>query len=109
LSEETRILLLCRHDELAKTLLRVITDKSPWTVAEFDYHSASIDQLAQQNFDILLVGSGFSEEEESRLDHYIRTERPNVHIIFHYGGGSGILYSEVLHALDQSKSQELSF
>jgi hypothetical protein len=102
LEKHLNILVLCRNQQLLDTLVRVIRDKSPWHPVVGDFDRANFSFLNTTEFDILLVGSGFSEEEECALASHLHQFFPEKHLVYHYGGGSGLLFSEIHHKLDES-------
>jgi len=59
----------------------------------------SIDELeAKLNktpFDILLMGAGFNEDEEHQIRKTAAAFLPDIKIVEHYGGGSGLLLEEL--------------
>ena len=57
----------------------------------------------RENIDIILLGSGIDEESEAMLDAFFRKVNSKIKIIQHYGGGSGLLKSEILLALSNFK------
>jgi hypothetical protein len=50
------------------------------------------------------LGSGIQEESESNLCAFFVEQNPNIIIVQHYGGGSGLLKSEILLALENCKN-----
>jgi hypothetical protein len=57
----------------------------------------------KENIEIVLLGSGIDEESEAMLDAFFRKVNSKIKIIQHYGGGSGLLKSEILLALSNFK------
>jgi hypothetical protein len=102
LEKPLNILVLCRNQQLLETLVRVIRDKSPWHPVVCDLDGADFSFLKAPEFDILLVGSGFSEVEEADMEVAFKKHFPKKHLVYHYGGGSGLLFSEIHHKLDES-------
>jgi Mg2+/Co2+ transporter CorC len=49
------------------------------------------------------LGSGIQYENEINLRSFFKKQNPNCIIIQHYGGGSGLLKSEILLALEDIK------
>jgi len=96
-----RILAIGRNDEILQTLLRIIQKNEHWQAA-----GALTDEAAMQIFDsvhtdIVLLSNGIDENSEHKLRTYFTEKNPAVIIIQHYGGGSGLLKNEILHALDK--------
>jgi hypothetical protein len=87
--------------------VRVIRDKSPWHPVVCNFDSADFRFLETINFDILLIGSGYTEEEEKALEEVVQQQFPDKHLIYHYGGGSGLLFSEIHHKLNESLPEQV--
>ena len=58
----------------------------------------------RKDFSLVLLGSGIQEESESNLCTFFNKQYPNIVIVQHYGGGSGLLKSEILLALENNKN-----
>ncbi len=58
-----------------------------------------ISQASAQNYDLVLIGSGLNRRFEDRVILCARSRNPDVKIIYHFGGGSGLLKSELSRAL----------
>ena len=59
--------------------------------------------FCKKEFSIVLLGSGIQYENEINLRSFFKKQNPNCIIIQHYGGGSGLLKSEILLALEDIK------
>ena len=97
--EKTKILIVCAHDEILKTIVRLI-DSNP------KYHGTGANTLEQAltvfksaSFQLVLIGAGLADQEEKELIAGITRISPNVPIIHHYGGGSGLLFTEIYQNL----------
>ena len=58
----------------------------------------------RKDFSLVLLGSGIQEQSEIDLCTFFRNQNPNISIVQHYGGGSGLLKSEILVALENIKN-----
>jgi hypothetical protein len=105
--EKLHLIVCCRHPEILDTLIRVINHKTIYT-AEGCY---SVNQLADLSFlakaNMILIGSGFTEEEEIQLEALVHQLKPGTPVVFHYGGGSGLLHAEIISALSAGQSLSL--
>jgi len=72
-----------------------------------DFDGVNFSFLNTTDFHILLVGSGYSEEEECDLAAHLDQFFPDKHLVYHYGGGSGLLFSEIHHKLDESLPEQV--
>ncbi|PHI21309.1 response regulator receiver protein [Lewinellaceae bacterium SD302] len=81
-------------------MLRLVDNHDGW-------QSSSADSLARVNellrsdhsYELVLLGSGFGIEERAQLSEIIQNRQLNTKLVDHFGGGSGLLYSEVMRAL----------
>lgn len=100
--KEIKILVLCAHSEILKTILRLIQTQEGWTGIGASVISEALKQGSDSSFDLVLLGSGFSEPEYREFKKEIKKIQPNIPIIQHYGGGSGLLFGEIQYALSLS-------
>jgi hypothetical protein len=94
-----RILAVCANPDILKVILRLIHANENWEASGRSTPSDGIDALLADQFDLLLIGSGFTEAEEENLVEYVQSNCPDTRIIKHYGGGSGLLSAEIYQAL----------
>lgn len=97
--ERVKILVACMNEDIRAVILRLINANEFWHASGSSDVSSTIDALNSDVFNVLLLGSGLSEQEENSLTEYVRSNLPEVRIIKHYGGGSGLLYAEIYQAL----------
>lgn len=87
------ILVLCSHPEIKDTILRLLSGEADW-IAEAA-NNAEEALKAKGNYDIILLGSGFSLSADKELCNHLQQQHSNARIIEHYGGGSGLLFGEI--------------
>ena len=89
--KEAKILIVGKHPEIMKTILRLINNKPDWTgIGAFTVAEA----LSQAGIDVVLLGAGLSIAETQQIQQNF-----SVPVVQHYGGGSGLLYAEIYQAL----------
>ena len=84
-------------------VVRLINANENWEGIGAVTDEEAIQIFQKENFDIVLLGSGIDEESEVMLDAFFRKVNSKIKIIQHYGGGSGLLKSEILLALSNFK------
>ena len=52
-------------------------------------------KLADSQFDVLLLGAGFTKAQETQIRETASSVAPYTRVIEHYGGGSGLLLEEL--------------
>ena len=102
--ETIHILYIGRHLEILQTVIRLINTDENWNGVGVmnDYEAKEI--FLRKDFSLVLLGSGIQEESEVELCDFFKKQNPNIRIVQHYGGGSGLLKSEILLALENNKN-----
>ena len=100
------ILVIGRHQEILETVLRIINKSENWIAQGTQTDEEAISLFDQQKFDIVLLCGGIAEESEAALRTVFTEKDPEIIIIQHYGGGSGLLSNEIMHALSQRPSSQ---
>lgn len=96
---KTEILVIGTHDEIRATVLRLLNTNVAWNAIGVASVEEAISECAEKDYAVLLIGAGLSDGEEAELTERIKTTYPNIHVIPHYGGGSGLLFAEIYLAL----------
>jgi hypothetical protein len=99
----TKILYIGRHSEIMEIVVRLINANENWEGIGAVTDEEAMRIFQKENIDIILLGSGIDEESEAMLDAFFRKVNSKIKIIQHYGGGSGLLKSEILLALSNFK------
>ena len=99
----TKILYIGRHSEIMEIVVRLINANENWEGIGAMTDEEAIQIFQKENIDIILLGSGIDEESEVMLDAFFRKVNSKIIIIQHYGGGSGLLKSEIVLALSNFK------
>lgn len=99
MENQTKILVVGTHPGIMETVLRLLNKNELWDAAGVGTPHEVMEQVKVNDYRIVLIGAGLTDEEEMRLNTDIRLIRPSIHIIPHYGGGSGLLYAEIYLAL----------
>ena len=102
-----KILVHGTHPEILETVLRLINKNDNWTGEGDTNEEKVIELLVQKSYDLIMLGGGLSETSEKKLRALIALHSPDTPIIQHYGGGSGLLKSEVEGALAQVRQSEM--
>jgi DNA-binding response OmpR family regulator len=103
---KVNILVIGRHQEILETVLRIINKSEHWAAQGTQTDEEAIVLFDRQKFDIVLLCGGIAEECEAALRAAFTQKDPEVIIIQHYGGGSGLLSNEIMHALSQRPSSQ---
>jgi len=97
--EKTEILVVCRHPEILATIVRLINNKPEWNATGCETDEQAINAFKSIGCKLVLIGAGVPQESEAHLRQSFMAHNPQVKIVQHYGGGSGLLFAEIYGAL----------
>lgn len=84
---------------IVRTLVRVISANENWTAFGCSDTNALYEHLKEVPTGVVLLSSGLDVATETAIKMQAIRITPTVKVIEHYGGGSGLLYTEVTMAL----------
>lgn len=89
-----------REPHITHTVLRLLNGQPGWRAV-----GALTDAEAEHLFrrspaDLVLIGGGVDEASEIQLQARCRQIKCDTRFVRHYGGGSGLLFGEIRHALE---------
>ena len=97
--KQIEIMVVCTHEEILKTVVRLINSNPEMNATPVSTLGQAVTVIKSAYFDMVLVGSGLSKEEETELADTIEKMRQKIPLVYHYGGGSGLLFTEIYQAL----------
>jgi hypothetical protein len=101
--ETKNILYIGRHAEILAIVVRLINSNENWNGVGVMNDEEAKEIFLTKDFSLVLLGSGIQEESEAELCAFFKNKNPNIVIVQHYGGGSGLLKSEISVALGNIK------
>ena len=93
------ILVICRHEGILQTVVRLVNNNPEWNATGVVTDDEALNAFNTRPFKLVLLGSGIEKESENELCIAFRAENPNIIIVEHYGGGSGLLAAEIFEVL----------
>lgn len=99
--QDLNFLVVGTNTEILNTLHRVIQQNYSWKASICNKINDFYDVIHQQTFDVVLLSCGIPNLEEQAIQEYTTVHFPNTKTIMHFGGGSGLLKSEVFYAFNQ--------
>jgi len=96
---QTIILYIGRDPEITVVMNRLLNARPEWKGICVCTDEEALSILEAQAVDLVLLGNGISPLCEKALRERINVIKPHAKIIQHYGGGSGLLYGEIMTAL----------
>lgn len=99
MDKETEILVIGTNQPILETVLRLLNANEAWNATGVNTVEQVLQACAVKEYQVLLLGAGLTEQEEALLDSAVKEIFPDIHVIAHYGGGSGLLFAEIYLAL----------
>jgi hypothetical protein len=94
-----QILVTGRNEEIVQTIVRLINSNLAWNASFALTDEDAVSIFKNQPFDLVLLGGGINPESDILLREEFTKHNPHITIIQHYGGGSGLLATEINMAL----------
>ncbi|WP_129713731.1 hypothetical protein [Pedobacter sp. SYP-B3415] len=98
---DTNILYIGRDPKMCAILHRLLNAREGWNGFTALTNAEAFEVAKAQRLSVVLLGSGITDDEERVLRGFFGTF-PDLKIIQHYGGGSGLLYNEILQVVGNS-------
>jgi DNA-binding NarL/FixJ family response regulator len=92
------ILVIGRHASIMEVILRLINGQPDWQAKGSLTDEEALVIFADEAFDLVLIGGGVEEDDEKKLTAAFKVRNPAIKVMKHYGGGSGLLFNEILQA-----------
>ena len=96
---KTEILVICRHEGILQTVVRLVNNNPDWNATGAISDEEAVTEFTNKPFKLVLLGSGIEQESEDKLCEIFKRHTPDIIIVQHYGGGSGLLAAEIYQAL----------
>ena len=93
--ETLRILAAGKNKDIMEVIDRLINTHENWSGETVITIGDAVAAIKESSYDILLICSGLSSQEEKELTDELLSLQPGLRVMRHYGGGSGLLESEI--------------
>lgn len=100
---KAKILVIGRHPQILEVVVRLVNQNPDWEAVGTGEEEEAQNLFLHHTFDLVLLSSGIEEETEHRLRELFILQNPEVIILQHYGGGSGLLTGEIRQALENNR------
>lgn len=98
--EKIEILVVGRNPEIVTTVVRLINNNPAWNATPALTDLDAISLFQSRPFTLVLFGGGIEPGFDAMLRKAFIAHNPQITIIQHYGGGSGLLATEINMAID---------
>jgi hypothetical protein len=92
-------LILGKNQPILETLLRLVNANENWTAKGFSDEELAKEYFLMNPVDFVLLSSGIDDGTEKEFTEFCHQAHPDVEVIEHFGGGSGLLQSEIYDRL----------
>jgi hypothetical protein len=97
---KTQILVIGRNEPILQTVVRLINNNPGWYATGAITNQEALKVFTTQPCQLVLLGGGISPHDEALLRANFTAQNPDIIIVQHYGGGSGLLTAEIYGALN---------
>jgi hypothetical protein len=105
--KKLEFLIIGKNQSILDTLIRLINANAEWHAVGFSDESLAKDYFSNNSLDMVLLSSGIEAVAEQELQTFFASQKPEIDVIQHYGGGSGLLRCEILMALENRHQRKL--
>ena len=92
-------LILGKNQPILEILLRLVNANENWNANGFSDEKLAQDYFMKNKLDFVLLSSGIEDKTEKEFAVFCSKNQPDVEVIEHFGGGSGLLQSEIYDRL----------
>lgn len=96
MNKTIKILIIGTNQSITQTIERLINNNDMWVANKAYCIEEALDICLKENFSLILIGAGITETDELLLN-----QKLNIPTIKHYGGGGGLLFTEIYEALNK--------
>lgn len=89
------VLIAGKNIEVTEVIERLVNEMEGYKGRTIHAISNLDIVLKKQSFDVLLLGAGFQEDEELEIRRKAVLFQPDIKVVEHFGGGSGLLSAEI--------------
>lgn len=97
-----RVLIVGRHEPIVLLLKRLVNCYEGLEANVAFCEQSAIEVIEGGQLSLIVISSGLSEEAENRIKENALVVDQGIKIITHFGGGSGLLKSEICEVLGKS-------
>jgi hypothetical protein len=100
--QKIEILIVGTNKPIMETIERLINRDGKWIATIAFTVDETFPLCLSKEFRLALICGGLAESEEIILKNKLQQLRPNLPVVKHYGGGSGLLFAEIYQGLQHN-------
>ena len=97
--KKVEILVVGTNKPIMQTIARLVNENERWLAVIANNYAEACSLCDDRELGLILIGAGLDEREEMELKRHVSATRPELPIVKHYGGGSGLLFAEIYQAI----------
>lgn len=97
-----QVLIVGKNESIVLLLKRLVNGFEGLQAKEAFCEQSALDIVKCGETRLIIISSGLSEETENRIKENALVKNQGIKIISHFGGGSGLLKSEICEVLGKS-------
>ncbi len=98
-----QILVIGRDADILQAVVRLVNKNEHWNATGTSEDESAIELFHQHSYELVLLGGGIASDSELKLRKIFTLQNPDIKIIQHWGGGSGLLKNEIQSALENNE------
>ncbi|MWB92794.1 hypothetical protein GON26_00295 [Flavobacterium sp. GA093] len=92
-------IILGKNQPILEIVVRLVNANENWNAVGFGDENLAQKHFLENKIDFVLLSSGIDDAVEKEFTHFCVKHNPEVEVIEHFGGGSGLLQSEIYDRL----------
>lgn len=92
-------LILGKNQPILEILFRLVNTNENWNAVIFNDEKLAQEYFVSNKLDFVLLSSGIADDVEKHFTSFCKQNQPEIEVIEHFGGGSGLLQSEIYDRL----------
>lgn len=101
--EKYEFLILGKNQPILEILLRLVNANENWNAVAFNDEKLAQNHFLANKLDFVLLSSGIEDTIEKEFTSFCIEKQPEIKVIEHFGGGSGLLQSEIYDRLHKKE------
>ncbi len=99
-----QILAVGYNAPIMEVVNRLIRNHGNWNGTIAQTKQEALARLSAGTYDVVLLCAGVTNEDEADFRQFMEAVLPDAKLVRHFGGGSGLLESEIRNAVDNKRT-----